>query len=139
MLKKLLHRLAGVNPELHVGIMETATTVNGEKVAQYAYWNEYGTDDGRIPPRPFMRQTFEKNVGKWKHELARQMKADPESIIAAFEYVGDIAVADMNEMIEKSGIFEPNAASTIARKGADKPPLVDTGTMEEVITFEVKS
>ena len=60
--KKLEKRL---NPklELEVGFFESATYKDGTKVAQVAYWNEYGTPT--IPPRPFFRDAIKEKSKEW--------------------------------------------------------------------------
>jgi len=138
MMRKVFGRLSDVNLELRVGIVDTATNVDGENVAQVAFFNEYGTKD--IPPRPFMRQTFDAHSEKWKKIIANRAKATPEDIKAGFELAGDEAVKDMNAVIE-AGNFTENKKSTVAAKARRKQnpntPLIDTGTMQEAIKFEV--
>lgn len=55
--KAVLDRLA-VKAEVRAGILEGAKNTEGEYVAQYAAYNEYGTPT--IRERPFMRTTIER-------------------------------------------------------------------------------
>lgn len=56
-LKSILARY-GAEIVLKAGILEGATTPNGMNIAQYAFWNEFGTKFS--PARPFMRQSVTK-------------------------------------------------------------------------------
>lgn len=60
--KAYLERLAK-KAEVRAGVMEDATTDEGERVAEYAAYNEFGTS--RVPPRPFMRKTLERERENW--------------------------------------------------------------------------
>ena len=49
-----------------------------EKNAEKAQWNEYGTRDGHIPPRPFLRPAYDKSVGGAIDEMAEEVFAQVE-------------------------------------------------------------
>lgn len=125
--------------EAHVGILSGATTVDGMSVAEYAFYNEYGTS--RIPSRPFLRMTEAAQSEGWKHDLQTLLKNLGYDAPAALELVAQGAVADVVETIEQ-GVPPANAPSTIAnkrRRGKTEPDhtLVDTGTLEHAIGYEV--
>lgn len=116
-----------------VGFLEGGT----HSVAFYAAMNEFGT--ATIPSRPFMRSTFDKNAQKYSDILVRRLRRAAEGkgslrsayIAAATEVRNDLikAIVGWKE--------PPNADSTIEKKGVDNP-LVDTGTMQRAIRFEVR-
>lgn len=102
-----------------------------------AVTNEFGSDDGRIPERSWMRSTFAAKNDEWA-ELAALLAADAMDG-GSFQLstwanrlgehmVGDLALA-MTDLRDP-----PNAPSTIKRKGSDNP-LIDTGRTRLAITY----
>lgn len=94
----------------------------GEKVASIALIQEVGTvsNGGFIPPRPFIRTSVEKYGEKWKKDIAKliiEYGLDPEKALSQF---GIVAISDIRENI-MSIMTPPNAASTVAAKGFNKP------------------
>ena len=139
--KEKIVKLKGFKPVLEVGILASdgATTTEGESVATYATYNEYGTPT--IPARPFMRQTEAARVGTWKNIVRKRASSDPDDIIGAFELAGEVAAKDIQATIEAGG-FVANAESTIeAKKRRNKKytetPLIDDGTMQEAMNYRV--
>ena len=118
-------------------------------VAEIAAVQEYGTQDGRIPSRPFMRTTFDKQVD----EMARLAKAAVLKILAGDMTVGQALglmgakfAAEIKKTITAGPEVPPtNAPSTKAAKEAkrakgntaDVRTLVDTGRMVGAVTWEV--
>lgn len=136
-LKSILAR-AGSETALKVGILEGATTPDGQRIAPYAFWNEFGTKNS--PARPFMRQSVTKNKNKWLGVL-RAALAGGKNSADALTMVGEVARADIIKEIQ-SGNFVPNAPRTIAKKraaGKTEPdhPLIDTGLMMKAVEYEV--
>lgn len=111
--------------------------VQGGEVAEYAAFNEYGTQT--IPPRPFMRTSLKRNRRRWSNLFAMAMSAttrrDDAGAIRALHFTGTTAVADTQETLRK-GPWIPNADSTIARKGSSRP-LVDTGQLVQSIRYRL--
>lgn len=138
----------GGNASVAVGILEGATysgeTGNvGLPVAAVAAAHEFGTE--HIPARSFMRSTLAKRGNDWIKTVAAYLKANPGKIKEAFALIGEVSSKDMQAAIEE-GIAPALAYETIMakarRKGAKgRPalPLVDTGTMQESISYEVMS
>ena len=136
-LKSIIARL-GTKAVLKVGILEGATTTDGQNIAQYAFWNEFGTKFS--PARPFMRQSVEKNKGRWLSVLKRALTGGKNSKDSLYA-VGEVARADVIDEIQ-NGTFTPNAPRTIAlkkAKGKTEPdhPLIDTGQMMKAVSYEV--
>ena len=90
------------------------------------------------PARPFMRQSFEKHEAELKAacEQVNRTLASGGTVQEALGRLGVIAKALVQEEIVEGG-FEPNAPSTIKKKGSDKP-LIDTGTMRQSVTYVVR-
>lgn len=127
--------------ELEVGIgfnEKSGSYDDGTSVTMVAAWNEMGTENA--PSRPFMRQTVENNEDEIKR-YARVYLQDAikgyTSAKKALELIGYQVAHLMRQEIE-NGNFEPNAPSTIAKKGSSKP-LIDTYKMYSNIIYEVKN
>lgn len=110
---------------------------SGATLAQVATFNEFGTE--HIPARPFIRSTFDEQVGEWERLVAlveRRLIAGTMSISQALKLLGAKIVADIQAKIT-DGPHEPNRPSTIAKKGSTSP-LIDTGRLRQSVTFEIK-
>ena len=132
---------------LKVGLLEGAT-VSGEAgdaalpVAAIAAFHEFGT--AQIPARSFMRSTLEKRGKDWVKVAVAYLKANPAKIVEALASVGEVAAKDIQVTIE-AGIAPALKPATIKAKmrrgktkeGKPELPLVDTGAMQEAITYEV--
>jgi hypothetical protein len=102
---------------------------------------EFGAPKRGIPERPFMRQSFDKNVLKIKKvqdELYSRVLKNTITVKKGLDTLGEVFTRLVKEEIT-SGNFKPNAPSTIARKNRSKPsattsrPLIDTGQMRASI------
>jgi len=110
----------------------------GPTVAEYAAWNEYGTANGRIPARPFIRGWVENNGGQIKKMtefLFKKVSEGEMTAAEAMEKLGQFGESGIKKYI-REGTFEENKKSTVRHKGSDKP-LIDTGTMRNSIRYEV--
>lgn len=109
-------------------------------VVDVATFNEFGTN--RIPARPFVRTTFEMNEKKFVsiiRQIKIQLATGNVAIKDGLSLVGLFAQSEIQKTIGKSdSLFEPNAPSTIEKKGSSKP-LIDTGQMRQSVTFEVRN
>lgn len=109
---------------------------DGVSVIDVAIWNEFGTET--IPERSFIRAWFDLNRDKVKLSIERMMQA-----VMAGKYTKDQAlnllglrwVAEVQKRMSE-GIPPPNAPSTIAKKGSDKP-LIDTGQLRSSIKHTI--
>lgn len=157
-LRDVLHHLYASNKAVKVGILENATNADtGASIAEYAYWNEFGTKN--IPPRPFFRNAISDNSDTWAKSISSQLKTmgvtDKNVVAKALKKTGQLMRSDIQQSISK-GNFKPLAPETIARKeGRLKElkalkkagqtikksqytiPLKDTGDMFNAISFEV--
>jgi hypothetical protein len=103
-----------------------------------AIWNEFGTR--RIPARPFLRTTMRNQRKKYlamAHKDAKQIFAGTMTAHQSLSRIGIVAQGDVQMSIVKGG-WEPNAPSTIRRKGSSRP-LIDTGAMRQAVTWVVEN
>jgi hypothetical protein len=109
---------------------------SGADLADVAMWNELGTV--RSPPRPFLRQSVDNNADKIAALCKSRLRSIARGDKTARQALEDIGIAQkaliQNTII--TGEFEPNAPSTIAKKGSDRP-LIDTGRMRQSVNFVI--
>ncbi|MDR2075639.1 MAG: hypothetical protein LBP61_01710 [Desulfovibrio sp.] len=145
--KTLSLYVAGADAELRVGILEGATYSGeagkaGLPVAVVGAAHEFGTKD--IPARSFLRSTLAKKKEEWIRLMALYLRANPGKIRDAFALLGETAAKDIQAAIE-AGLKPALKPATVLRKlkrkgkkGSPDLPLVDTGTLQEAISYEVK-
>lgn len=101
-----------------------------------AMFNELGTSVS--PSRPFLRKSVDENADKINRFMKTQLQrikngdADAEDVMKA---IGTFQKGLVQKKI-RDGEFEPNAPSTISKKGSSKP-LTDTGHMRQSVNFVV--
>jgi len=104
--------------------------------------HEFGSADGTIPERSFIRSTFDKNVNKYERELKKRLTSSIRKTKmaddAALFQVGEIARADVINSIVKREIKQDLKPETIARKGSSTA-LIDTGNLIGSIESKVRS
>ena len=108
----------------------------GVDIAQIAMFNELGTSTS--PSRPFLRMSVDENEDKIRAMCGKNLKTltsggTAETIL---KQTGAFGVSLVQEKIG-SGSFEPNAPSTIRKKGSDHP-LIDTGRMRQSVKYVIK-
>lgn len=134
-LKKMLEELSKL--QVSVGFQHgEATEDDGTDICDIAAWNELGTVN--MPARPFLRKSVDENEAK----IVAFMKAMKGQILEgadAKQILNQIGIFQKDLVQEKitNGDFEPNAPSTIKRKGSDKP-LIDTGRMRQSVNYVIK-
>lgn len=112
---------------------------NGTSLVEIAAVNEFGSRDGTIPERSFIRSTFERQrraVGKICERLARQIVTKGMDVSQAMSLLGAWGASEVRKTITGGHISPPNAPATLAAKGSSKP-LIDTGQLVAGITYEV--
>lgn len=102
--------------------------------------NEYGTLDGHIPERSFIRDGFD----KIKSQIIELIESGLPKVITGkldpnkfYDLVGEGCVSLILKYFD-TATFKANAPSTIKQKGSSRP-LVDTGHMRQAITYKVVS
>ena len=150
-------------PSVKAGFFKTAIEADGTPVAAIAAMQEFGAVvRGRaghsivIPPRPFLRQTVATRRSAWVRLLAQELKTslrtpnragDTRQALQtlvqrlstskqALTTVGKGMQTDITQTIHQTHT-PPNAPATIRHKGFDKP-LVETGTLQNSVTFQVE-
>ena len=139
---------SGAPDRVVVGILKGAHTDvdNGELdkselIAPYAAEMEFGK--GKVPARPFLRQTFAKRKNEWARAAGLLVEQngirDPHTLL---DRMGDAMARDVEAEIV-AGDFAPDSPATIAekeRKGRPFPtaPLQDTRSMVKSIRYEVR-
>lgn len=141
--KALLAKIAAQKVGVKVGILEGATTTDGQSIVQYAAAHEFGLEvpihertqlvkrkkatillEGHVaessfkmPTRPFLRQTVAKRQDEWCAELAKMLKGrftKGEAKDAMYK-IGEVMRADVVREIE-GGDFTPLKPATVKAK-----------------------
>lgn len=109
--------------------------------------HEFGSRDGRIPQRSFIRAPMDRERKLFERLLTRFARGVPSggSLAVGLSIVGQRAVAEMVRTIDNSIGIRRLAKSTLRRrrqmalKGrpASTVPLIDTGVLKGSITYKV--
>lgn len=119
--------------------------VEGEQVREDGITNaglggvhEFGTSDGRVPERSYMRSTFDEKQNEYVEEFKQLMMRLTEGADVEGELmlIGEKYRADMINKI-RSGLQPPLTEGTIARKEGEATPLYDTGQLINSLTSVV--
>ena len=127
-------------PVVTVGIHERqgAAAHGKKKLIDIANINEFGTDDGHVPARSFIRAWFDEAEPKLRTELIglmRSVLAGKKTKAEILNILGQAAVGQVQERISNQ-IPPPNAEETIKRKGSSTP-LIDSGALRSAVTYAV--
>lgn len=139
LLKQL--RILDDNPYVKVGFPKEGIKNHegGGSLAVIASANEFGTADGRIPERSFLRSTADEKRKEFNDMLDEGLNniiKQKTTVQKLLDVLGIFAKGATQKKI--TDIIGPqNAESTVARKGSSTP-LVDTGFMRQSIGYEVK-
>jgi hypothetical protein len=110
---------------------------SGADLADVAMWNELGT--AHSPPRPFLRQSVDNNASRINAMCSAQLRAIARGEKTANDALKALGVLQKGLVQSEinDGAFEPNAPSTIKKKGSSKP-LIDSGRMRQSVNFVIK-
>lgn len=122
-----------------VGVPEGAGAYeDGLTIATIAAVNNFGSADGKIPPRPFLAPAIEKGAPQYRRlaevMLPKVLSGEME-MRAMLELMGQLAEGHVKQEITDLRT-PPNAKSTIAAKGSDNP-LIDTGNLRQSIRYVI--
>jgi hypothetical protein len=135
-IRERLQKNSGVLVGLPAG---TGSYEDGAPIAVIAAVQEFGSADGRIPERSFLRVPLRQNAETfqaiWRAQVPKVVDGDM-TMHQVMSQLGARAVAVSQEAISE-GIAPENAESTKKRKGSSKP-LIDTGALRQSITFIVE-
>ncbi|QEG13813.1 hypothetical protein TROPICALSUN_23 [Erwinia phage vB_EamM_TropicalSun] len=145
MLKKHIKALKEAKgSKVDAGWFESDRYPNGRSIAANArIQNDGGTWNGNwgiivIPSRPFMRLAF-KNFIEQRRSIEKSLVTKLLSgKITVDQMLNQIGMAMENSIVDsiKNGGWQPNAPSTIAKKGFDMP-LIDDGHMWQNVNSKV--
>lgn len=108
-----------------------------------AYMLEHGDPLWQIPPRPFLEPAFKANADKLRVQQLKIIKAalegSPEKMSIEVQKLGLLGQSIVKAwFVDPRNGWAPNAPSTIAAKGSDKP-LIDTGELRNSISYVVRN
>lgn len=115
-------------------------------LVEIAAVNEFGTYDGHIPERSFLRSTFDKNKSNYERLIVQAVEkvakgighdGQPTDLDKELESLGVKAARDVVETIN-AGVPPPNAPSTSRRKRGSEGTLRNTGRLRHSIDSEVR-
>lgn len=119
--------------ECYAGFQQgKASSEDGVDMVDIAAFNEVGTS--RSPSRPFMRQSVDNHQKEIVAFCQAKIRELCSGKTTAEQILKELAVFQKG-LIQKTivdGSFEPNAPSTIRKKGSDRP-LIDTGRMRQSV------
>jgi len=136
-------------PSVRVGILQKHFDDPKEGDAKRAFTlgeiavvNEFGSSDGRVPERSYIRSTFDAEKNKWRTltvKLKKRMISSVKTVEWILGNMGTKIVSDIQAKI--NAVKEPpNAPSTIAKKTragrVGDNPLVDYGQLKTGITYK---
>jgi len=127
------YALAGIRQD--AGVYDERGRAAGEplNVAEVAIVNEFGSLDGRIPSRPWVRSAWDTNVEKYekrfRREVGKAVDGDQSLIQALDRVILEVEADQVESLIALRD--PPNAPSTLARKAPKTNPLVDTGQLAQ--------
>ena len=125
------------NIVVDVGVQAGEAAEDGQDMASIAAYNEFGTE--KIPSRPFMRDSFDENLGrieKFSQSAIMRAVMGQVSFMQSMHLVGQTTTGIVQRKIV-AGPWTPNAPSTVAQKGSDRP-LIDTGSLRQSIRHIVR-
>jgi len=136
--------LAGIGklsaePAVFVGVREGAGDVDGTPLTLIAAANEFGTNDGHVPERSYLRSTIDEKRKQYQAALTKIITdaIDGRALpVRGLQRLGARAVADVQRKITALK-DPPNAPSTVKKKGSDNP-LIDTGRLRQSIDYDVR-
>jgi hypothetical protein len=139
-LKNILRELKALKGlSVKVGVVKGAGKgKNGVLIARYAAWNEFGTSDGRIPPRHFIRGWIDNNreqIGKAIEKLCGLMEDGKIDAMSAVNQLGEYGQSGVKLYIRDGG-FIPNSAAVKRRKKGGRP-LIDTSALRGSVGYQV--
>ena len=109
-----------------------ASEAKGVTNAQLAAWHEFGVPKNRIPSRPVIRGTVERNKRKLDRFLNRQAARVVEGSLTKDQMMlgaAEMLAGEMKKTITRSIGLKSNRPSTVRQKGSSRP-LVDTGQLK---------
>lgn len=130
-------------PMLAVGLPKGSLPYpDGTSVIMVGFWNEFGSADGEVPERAWLRTGAHKNRDKWVETARRIVKASVKSgknPINAFALLGHQMEGDIKNSISPDGQWAPNQGSYGKWKQAHgyTKPLIVSGHMRASVRYVI--
>jgi hypothetical protein len=123
-----------------VGFLRSSGVHKGSNmtVASIGAIHEFGSSDGKIPERSFMRSAVQANRKKLEEMIGKLSLAVIEGAKdskTALGILGEYVKGLMQKKI-RAGVPPPLSAGTVARKGSSVP-LIDTGQLINSIEWQI--
>ena len=137
-LEKIIAKMA-LGPHVAVGILQDEKVDDKFSMVDLAIVHEYGSKNGHIPSRSFIRSTCDAKRQEHIKLLAKlhdSVITGKKTIRQALTTLGEVVSKDMVQTINR-GIAPANKPVTIKRKKSSKP-LVHTGNLKGSIQPEVR-
>lgn len=139
--KAAMNRIRAMAGSVEVGVF-SGYRAPGSKLtlSEIAAVNEYGSADGRVPSRPFLRLTMNRvtpALQRLTASLVGKVIDGRETKEAMLNEIGSHLKQEVQRTIDMR-VPPPNAPSTIAKKGSDHP-LIDTGRLRSAISWRIKA
>jgi phage gpG-like protein len=138
-LKNILHK-AAQNACVAVGILQDEPHTKNFTMVDLALVHEYGSKNGHIPARSFIRSTCDANQKEHFEcikKLEKKYFQGHLTLKQALSQLGAIVASDMRQAINLGKIKPDIKAATKRRKKSSKP-LIDTGRLKGAIMHEVR-
>lgn len=145
-LEKLIAQLK-TKHYVDIGVFKTAKTPDGQQIAKYGAYNEFGsyTRPDHPPKRSFIRMPLTTKQERIEAYVQKRMRAHLEAgdVKAIFKDIGIGGESVIQEAFDTRGFgtWKENADSTILRKTvngkAGDAPLIDDGTLRKSIGSRV--
>jgi hypothetical protein len=125
-----------------IGILGAANYKDGATIAGVGAVHEFGSINGNIPERSFIRMPLEKSQGEIDKKIRDSHWLDMlirEKTGQIFRLIGIECVAAIQSSFDTRGFgtWQPITEQTVQRKGGSDAILIDEGTLRKHITFEV--
>lgn len=138
-LEKVLKKLTK-GPHVAVGIMQDSPVSEKFTMLDLATVHEFGSKDGRIPQRSFMRSTCDEKKAKHAGLITKIQGKVIDGVLSikqALSQIGEVVSKDMVQTINR-GLEPELKLATIKRKKGSSKPLIDTGRLKGSITYQVR-
>lgn len=129
---------AAENAGVNVGVLsDTEQAEDGADMLLIAAANEFGTADGHIPARPFVRGAFDhksRDLAKTQERLWNLVLRGRITVERALALLGEEHQGQIQDYMTALDT-PPNAPRTIAQKGSSNP-LIDEGRLRGAVRWE---
>lgn len=137
-IEKVLQKMAKA-PHVAIGILQDAAVADNFSIVDLALVHEFGSKDGHIPQRSFIRSTCDAKRNehiKLADILQSKIIEGKLNIRQALGQLGEVVEKDMVQTLNH-GLSPSLKPTTIKRKGSSKP-LIDTGRLKGSIKHEIR-